>query len=130
MVSRFPLQHYSIDIFFSFFKMIQISIEAASVSIPKNFSNVVSARIFPIVFNPKSTKNIHNTTFTTFGGKISFMYFPFTRRMKHKKRLIRMEMISKTYISWSDFNLPPQVISYEINFSTMNTWKSTTPPNR
>ena len=89
----------------------KIKTEKAKVKRAKNFSKLVLAMIFPIVFKPNSTKKAHKVIFTAFIEISSLMYFPFINRIENSKRLMMIEMLSKTYISVSFFSLPPQVIS-------------------
>lgn len=99
--------------------MIQSSIAEANVNKAKDFSKYVSAKIFPIVFKPNSIIKIHKMMLTTFCDINAFTYAPLINRIENSKRFISIDIVSKTYISVSFFNLPPQVISYGINFTIM-----------
>jgi hypothetical protein len=100
-------------------KIVQIRKEKVSVSIAKNFSKVVLAITFPIVFNPKTIRKNHKEIFTILVDMTSLIYFPLIRRIAYKKRLIITEIVSKAYISLSFSNLPPHVISYGTIFNIM-----------
>lgn len=104
-----PFYFVRCSFFLSLVRIIQIRNDETNVSIAKNFSKFVWAMMFPTVFNANRTKNIHKNIFTIFSGIKFFKYSPFIKRIEHKRRLIAIEIDSKTYISESFFNLPPQV---------------------
>jgi hypothetical protein len=89
----------------------QINIADRPVNIAKNFSKKVFAKMFPIVFRIKMAKKIHNIIFTTWFENLYLTRLPFINKTQDKNTFIRIEMLSKTYISVSFVSLPPQAIS-------------------
>ena len=80
------------------FSIIQIRIEETRVNKAKDFSKYVFAIMFPIVFNPKSIRNIHRVIFTILKEITCFIYPPLISRFNPRKMLIVIDIISKTYI--------------------------------
>jgi hypothetical protein len=89
----------------------QIKIEFIKVKIAKYFSKLVLENTLPIVFRTKIVKKTHKIIVTVFFPKKKRTYSPFCKRTKMKNEFIKIESVSKTYISSTVFNLPPQVIS-------------------
>ena len=54
------------------------------------------------------------------------MKLPFINKTNKRNKFIKMEILSKTYISASFLSLPPQAISYEIILKIIHTWKRDT----
>jgi hypothetical protein len=90
----------------------------------KYFSNRVFAKRLATVFIENMEKNTHSMIFSTLVGRKLSKYPALNNKMMIKKPFTRMEMDSKTYISLSFFNLPPQVILYGITFINIKKWKS------
>jgi hypothetical protein len=101
---------------FPFLSIIPMSTVKASVRMAKNFSKVVSANKFPIVFSPNRIKKHQRKKLTTFMGMNEERKCPLIKRIITRNKLRTIEILSKTYISASDFSRPPQVISYGIIF--------------
>ena len=72
---------------------------------------IVAQKMFPIVFRIKMEKKIHNIIFTALFENLYLTRLPFIDITQDKNTLIRIEIVSKTYISVSFVSLPPQVIS-------------------
>ena len=67
--------------FLSFRRIIQIRIEKAKVNKAKNFSKLVLAKIFPMVFNPNTTRKIHKVIFPqSINDRELFLYFLSSKR--------------------------------------------------
>ena len=77
----------------------------------KYFSNIVFAKIFPIVFRTKIAKKVHKIPFITFSESLYFIMLSFINKITDKNKFIRIEIDSKTYISKSFVSLPPQAMS-------------------
>ena len=93
------------------FKIISNKMEKKPVRKANCFSKRVFAKIFPIVFNIKIAKKTHKITCTTLFGNLYVTKLPFMNNTQHNNALIRIEIVSNTYISVSFVSLPPQVIS-------------------
>lgn len=72
--------------------------------------------MFPTVFNTKIPKKIHRIVFIVLSVNLNFTRLPFIDKIQAKNKFIRIEIVSKTYISLSFESLPPQAILYGINF--------------
>jgi hypothetical protein len=77
----------------------------------KYFSKIVFAIIFPTVFRTKIAKKDHKITFITLSENLYLMMLSFINKIIDKNTFIRIEIVSKTYISASFVSLPPQAMS-------------------
>jgi hypothetical protein len=83
----------------------------ANVTTVKAFSKFVLANTFPKVLSTKIAKNIHKIILMVFGLKKERIYPPFCNNRKIKNKFIKIESVSKTYISSLVVKRPPQAIS-------------------
>ena len=91
--------------------MFQIKIAESPVNIANNFSKVVFAKMFPIVFRTKIAKKVHKITFITLSESLYSIMLSFINKIIDKNIFIRIDIVSKTYISASFVSLPPQAMS-------------------
>lgn len=102
---------FVVYIFFLFLRIFHKEKVKISVNKLRLFSKRVSAKIFPMVLNPKIKRKIHKMIFTTFDGISLCTYSPLINNTYARKRFIRIDMLSNKYISASFLSFPPQVIS-------------------
>jgi len=100
----------SVYIFLASLSVTQTKYVKIRVNRLRLFSKVVSAKIFPSVLMPKRKRKAHNRIFTTFIGMKQDKYLPLRSSKTTRKRLIRIDIISNTYISILFSILPPQVM--------------------
>jgi len=65
------------------------------------FSRSVFAKMLPTVFRANTTTKIQSMMWMTLTGNLYVTKSPFINSIHIKKRLMAMEVVSKTYISWS-----------------------------
>ena len=65
------------------------------------FSRSVFAKMLPTVFSANTTTKIQSMMWITLTGNLYVTKSPFINSIHIKKRLMAMEVVSKTYISWS-----------------------------
>lgn len=104
------LRFNSVYIFLASLSVTQTKYVKIRVNRLRLFSKVVSAKIFPSVLMPKRKRKAHNRIFTTFIGMKQDKYLPLRSSKTTRKRLIRIDIISNTYISILFSILPPQVM--------------------
>ena len=99
--------------------IVQINTADSPVKIANSFSKFVFAKKLANVLSTKSPKKIHKMRLRVLFGNLNFTKSPFITKSHDKNTLIRIEILSKTYISLSFVSLPPQAMLYGISLVMM-----------
>lgn len=103
------------EVFFYQFVKAKISesiVKILVIGVKNLCSNLFLEAPFPIVFNANRVTMIQNIVVRAILGKSNVKMLAWTKTTNRKNEFIKMDTVSKRYISLSDFNRFPQTIVY------------------